>query len=139
VRVVSLLASGTELVCALGVGDRLVGRSHECDNPEWVERLPVCSAPTFDITGSSREIDTLVRARLQASEPLYRIDEALLLELAPDVIITQTHCEVCAVSSTDVARHGLSRKKVVDMGASTIDGVLAAAGTSSVALQSRPA
>jgi len=63
-RVVSLLASGTELVCALGAADRLVGRSHECDTPEWVKRFPVCSAPTFDITGSSREID----AGLQCGE-----------------------------------------------------------------------
>jgi len=125
-QVVSLLASGTELVCALGAGDRLVGRSHECDNPEWVKRLPVCSAPTFDITGSSREIDALVRQRLRAGEPLYRVNEALLLELAPDVVITQTHCEVCAVSPKDVARGEsatLCRKQVVALSAGTLDGI----------------
>lgn len=126
-RVVSLLASGTELVCALGVGDRLVGRSHECDTPEWVKRLPACSAPTFDITGSSGEIDALVRDRLRDGKPLYRVDEALLVELAPDVLITQSHCEVCAVSPEDVARADparLSRKQVVDMGAGTLEGIL---------------
>jgi iron complex transport system substrate-binding protein len=126
-RVVSLLASGTELVCALGAGDRLVGRSHECDTPEWVKRLPACSAPTFDITGSSREIDALVRQRLQSGEPLYRVDEALLVELAPDVLITQSHCEVCAVSPRDVARAepaSLCRKQVVDMSAGTLEGIL---------------
>lgn len=126
-RVVSLLASGTELVCALGAGDRLVGRSHECDTPEWVKRLPACSAPTFDITGSSREIDALVRRRLQAGETLYRVDEELLVELTPDVLITQSHCEICAVSPKDLARNDpprLSRKQVVDMGASTLDGIL---------------
>ncbi len=126
-RVISLLASGTELVCALGAGDRLVGRSHECDTPEWVKRLPACSAPTFDITGSSREIDALVRQRLRDSEPLYRVDEALLVELAPDVLITQSHCEVCAVSPKDVARAdppSLCRKQVVDLGAGTLEGIL---------------
>ena len=54
-RIASLLASGTELVCALGLGDRLVARSHECDFPDWVKRLPAVSRPTFDIAGTSGE------------------------------------------------------------------------------------
>jgi iron complex transport system substrate-binding protein len=97
-RIVSLLASGTELCCALGAGDRLVGRSHECDHPAWVKALPAVSEPTFDISGSSADIDRRVRERLRAGEPLYRVDEAALARLAPDVLITQTHCEVCAVT-----------------------------------------
>jgi iron complex transport system substrate-binding protein len=97
-RIVSLLASGTELCCALGAGDWLVGRSHECDHPPWVKALPAVSEPTFDITGSSAEIDRRVRERLHAGEPLYRVDEEALARLAPDVLITQTHCEVCAVT-----------------------------------------
>ena len=97
-RIVSLLASGTELVCALGLGDQLVGRSHECDFPEWVKKLPAMSRPTFDVTGTSLEIDQRVRERLHAKLPLYEVDEAALAALAPDVVITQTHCEVCAVS-----------------------------------------
>jgi iron complex transport system substrate-binding protein len=133
-RIVSLLASGTELVCALGLGERLVGRSHECDFPAWVERLPVVSRPTFDITGSSLEIDELVRSRLRAGQPHYEVDEALLLELAPDVLITQTHCEVCAVSPGDLA-HGrlpsLRREQVVALSGGTLaqilDGFLAVA------------
>ena len=100
-RIVSLLASGTELCCALGAGDRLVGRSHECDIPEWVKTLPSVSEPTFDVSGSSGEIDRLVRARLRAGQPLYHVDEARLAALAPDVLITQTHCEVCAVTPGD--------------------------------------
>src|SRR6185503_13971520 len=72
-RIVSLLASGTELTCALGAGEQLVGRSHECDYPEWVKELPVVSEPTFDVSGSSGEIDRLVRARLRAGLPLYRV------------------------------------------------------------------
>lgn len=122
-RVVSLLASGTELVCALGLGDRLVGRSHECDFPEWVARLPVVSRPLFDITGSSREIDERVRSRLHDGLPLYQVDERLLLELSPEVLITQTHCEVCAVSPADVpdlAAARLLRTPVVDLRGGTL-------------------
>lgn len=77
-RIVSLLASGTEIVCGLGAGDALVGRSHECDNPEWVKRLPCCTQPAFDIEMSSREIDAEVRRRLRAGEPLYHVDAELI-------------------------------------------------------------
>jgi len=126
-RIVSLLASGTELVCALGAGEMLVGRSHECDTPEWVKRLPAVSRPTFDVTGSSAEIDRLVRTRLAAGEPLYEVDEKLLVELAPDVLITQTHCEVCAVTPGDVGRgvpSALCRRQVVALRAGTLEGIL---------------
>src|SRR6185503_11594488 len=125
-RIVSMLASGTELVCKLGLGDRLVGRSHECDHPRWVERLPVVSRPTFDVTGSSGDIDAHVRRRLRSGEPLYQIDETLLERLAPDVIITQTHCEVCAVGPGDLT-HGapkLQRKQVVALDAGSLEGIL---------------
>jgi iron complex transport system substrate-binding protein len=125
-RVVSLLASGTELCCALGAGEWLVGRSHECDHPEWVKSLPAVSEPTFDVSGTSAEIDRLVRARLRAGEPLYRVDEARMAALAPDVIITQTHCEVCAVTPGDLA-HGparLQRQPVVALTAGTLAGIL---------------
>jgi iron complex transport system substrate-binding protein len=126
-RIVSLLASGTELLCALGLGDKLVGRSHECDYPAWVRRLPEVSRPTFDISGSSREIDELVRTRLRAGEPLYQIDEALLVALAPDLLVTQTHCEVCAVSPADLVHHlpaKLTRRPVVALSGSTIAAIL---------------
>jgi iron complex transport system substrate-binding protein len=126
-RIVSLLASGTELVCALGLGDRLVGRSHECDTPEWVTRLPAVSRPTFDATGSSRDIDARVRELLRAGAPLYAVDDALLVALRPDVVLTQTHCEVCAVSPGDIA-HGagatLERERVVSLRAGTLEEIL---------------
>ena len=61
-RIVSLIASATEIVCALGFEEQLVGRSHECDYPESVRRLPVCTAPKFDVEGSSCEIDQRVKA-----------------------------------------------------------------------------
>lgn len=126
-RIVSLLASGTELLCALGLGDKLVGRSHECDYPAWVRSLPEVSRPTFDISGSSREIDELVRTRLRAGEPLYQIDEALLVALAPDLLVTQTHCEVCAVSPADLVHHlpaKLTRRPVVALSGGTIAAIL---------------
>jgi iron complex transport system substrate-binding protein len=126
-RIVSLLASGTELVCALGLGERLVGRSHECDYPAWVTRLPAVSRPTFDVTGSSRDIDERVRQRIHAQEPLYEVDDARLTSLAPDIVITQTHCEVCAVSPADLA-HGvkerLVREQVVALRTGTLEGIL---------------
>jgi iron complex transport system substrate-binding protein len=126
-KIVSLLASGTELVAALGLGERLVGRSHECDHPAWVKRLPALSKPAFDIHGTSAEIDARVRERLHAGLPLYEVDEAHLAALAPDIIITQTHCEVCAVSPGDLA-HGvaakLERHQVVALATGTVDGIL---------------
>ncbi len=125
-RIVSLLASGTELVCALGAGDRLVGRSHECDHPSWVRRLPAVSHPTFDIVGTSREIDERVRARLLAGQPLYEVDESALVALAPDLLITQTHCEVCAVTPADLA-HGsraLVREQAVALRIGSLDAIL---------------
>jgi len=103
-RIVSLLASATEIVCALGAGEMLVGRSHECDNPEWVRRLPACSAPAFDVSVSSGEIDREVRRRLRAGEPLYHVQGELIRELHADLVITQSHCQVCAVTPGDVER-----------------------------------
>lgn len=105
-RIVSLLASATEIVCALGAGEMLVGRSHECDNPEWVRSLPACSSPAFDIAVSSGEIDAEVRRRLRSGEPLYHIHGELIRELHADLVITQSHCEVCAVTPGDVDRSG---------------------------------
>jgi iron complex transport system substrate-binding protein len=126
-RIVSLLASGTELVCALGAGDWLVGRSHECDHPSWVTRLPAVSRPTFDITGSSRDIDEQVRRRLRAGLPLFEVNEDAIQALAPDVLITQTHCEVCAVSPADLApdpRSSHPRKQVVALRAGSLEDIL---------------
>jgi iron complex transport system substrate-binding protein len=105
-RVVSLLASGTEIVCGLDAGDMLVGRSHECDNPPWVKRLPQCTHPAFDVDMSSGDIDREVRRRLASGEPLYHIDAERIDALAPDLLITQTHCDVCAVTPADVRREG---------------------------------
>jgi iron complex transport system substrate-binding protein len=101
-RVVSLIASSTEIVCALGCEDWLVGRSHECDFPESVKRLPVCTEPKFAVAGSSAEIDKRVRDLARDALSVYQVHEHMLAELAPDVIVTQSQCEVCAVSLKDV-------------------------------------
>lgn len=101
-RIVSLIASSTEIACALGLEDQLVGRSHECDFPESVKRLPVCTEPKFDVHGSSSEIDQRVKALLRDALSVYRVHPDLLKQLRPEVILTQTQCEVCAVSLKDV-------------------------------------
>ena len=101
-RIVSLIASATEIVCALGFEEDLVGRSHECDYPLAVKRLPVCTSPKFNVEGTSYEIDQRVKAILQDALSVYRVDATLLDELRPTHIITQSQCEVCAVSLKDV-------------------------------------
>lgn len=103
-RIVSLLPSSTEIVCALGLEANLVGRSHECDYPAGIEALPVLTAPRFDPSGSSLEVDQRVKTVLKEATSVYTIDAELLARLAPDVVITQTQCEVCAVSFAEVER-----------------------------------
>ena len=123
-RIVSLLASGTEIVCALGAGESLVGRSHECDNPPWVSALPACTRPAFDISMPSGQIDAEVRRRLKAGEPLYHVDNALIDSLRPDLIIAQEHCEVCAVTPADVGRAGCAVAcRVLALRAGTVQGI----------------
>jgi iron complex transport system substrate-binding protein len=100
--VVSLIASATEIVCALGCHDRLVGRSHECDYPREVVQLPALTAPKFKVEGASADIHERVRAIVRDGLSVYRVDGEALKALEPDVILTQDHCEVCAVSLTDV-------------------------------------
>ena len=101
-RVLSLLSSTTEVVCALGCADQLVGRSHECDYPPEVMNLPICTKPKFNIDGSSIEVDGQVKSILQNALSVYYINEDLLKKLKPDIILTQSQCEVCAVSEKDV-------------------------------------
>src|SRR5215470_9081767 len=101
-RIVSLIASATEIVCALGAESEMVGRSHECDFPSSVKRLPVCTSPKFEIDGLSYEIDQRVKAILQEALSVYRVDADLLERLRPTHIVTQSQCEVCAVSLKDV-------------------------------------
>ncbi len=103
IRVVSLLPSATETVCALGARERLVGVSHECDHPPDVRGLPILTASRISVDGSSREIDARVRGALvQDALSIYTVDVEKLGSLSPDVILTQDLCDVCAVSLDDV-------------------------------------
>lgn len=102
-RIASLLPSSTEIVAALGLGDALVGRSHECDYPTHVRTLPALTAPKFAVSGGSQVIDQSVRTLVEQGLSVYRINADMLDELAPDIVITQSQCEVCAVNFDEVA------------------------------------
>lgn len=101
-RIVSLLPSATEIVCALGLEDRLVGVTHECDYPASVRRLPKVTRTLIPGDASSGEIDRLVRERLETGRALYSLDLPALEALAPGLIVTQALCDVCAVAEDEV-------------------------------------
>lgn len=101
-RIVSLLPSATEIVCALGLGDQLVGVTHECDYPPAVRGLPKVTRTLIPTDAASRDIDEMVRAQLTTERALYKLDLAALERLQPELIVTQTLCDVCAVATSDV-------------------------------------
>lgn len=104
-RIVSFLPAGTEIAHALGAGADLVGRSHECDFPPGVEKLPIVSRPSLALEGlSSEDTDRAVAEHMASGASMYLIDEVLLRELAPDVILTQNLCKVCAPSGNELSR-----------------------------------
>jgi iron complex transport system substrate-binding protein len=101
-RIVSLVPSATEMLFALGLGDDVVGVTHECDYPEAARDLPKVTKDKLEPGLSPAEIDAAVKARVLAGEAIYDLDAEALHELAPDLIVTQALCEVCAVSYDDV-------------------------------------
>ncbi len=103
-RIVSLIASASEIVHSLGLTRYQVGRSHECDFPPEILSLPVSTAPAFPTEGSSAEIDQRVKQRVADALSVYEVSRELLDALQPTHIITQTQCRVCAVSLEDVER-----------------------------------
>jgi len=103
-RLLPLVSSATEIVHALGLGAFQVGRSHECDYPPQVASLPICTRPAISVSGSSAEIDRLVKERVASAMSVYDVDSSLIRRLRPTHIITQTQCKVCAVSLEDVER-----------------------------------
>ena len=112
-RIASFLPAATEMVCALGRTDSLVGITHECDYPPEVKSKPILVRNVLPVeTMSQSEIDRAVAARLREGQSLYQIDEALLQEQAPDLILTQNLCQVCAPSGNEVSQvlKSLSRK-----------------------------
>ena len=123
-RIVSLLPAATEMAVALGLGDALVGRSHECDHPPEVMRLPVLTAPRIDASGSSRAIHDQV----ERATAMFTLDAVQLAALRPDVILTQAACDVCAVAEADVAAAARSLDpppRIVSLSSTTLAGVFA--------------
>lgn len=100
--IVSLLPSSTEMICELGMQDQLLGISHCCDYPSAVTHLPRVTNTLVDSSAPGQAIDSQVTQLLQQQSALYSLDQALLDKLAPDMIVTQAVCDVCAVSGTDV-------------------------------------
>ena len=127
VRICSLLPSATEIVFAIGAGDRLVGVSHECDYPPAAIGLPRVTRSRLPAGLPSDEIDALVASSVGAGQSLYEIDTALLESLRPDLIITQLLCDVCAVT-TDHVEQALSalprRPRVLSLGSHSLDDIL---------------
>jgi iron complex transport system substrate-binding protein len=126
-RIVSLLPGATEIVSSLGFKEGLVGRSPECDFPPGIAHLPVCTEPKFNPQGSSRDIDLRVKALLEEALSVYRLHADLLRRLKPGRIVTQSQCEVCAVSETDlidvVGSWVDSRPQLVSLNPETLEGI----------------
>jgi iron complex transport system substrate-binding protein len=140
-RVVTLLPAATEIVAALGAEDQLVGISHECDFPHSVRHLPRVTATPIDSTRPGAAIDAQVRALRQAGRPVIAIDTDELRRLAPELIVTQGLCEVCAVSDGEV--HRLSSvlspaPRVLSLNARTLAGVWDDVRSVGMALDRRP-
>ncbi|THD58097.1 cobalamin-binding protein [Phenylobacterium sp.] len=101
-RIVSLLPSATEIAVAIGCGDALVGRSHECDVPAGVERLPVCTATKLEKGLTARQVEDRVQEIVRQGLSVYEVDAERLKALKPDIILTQSQCAVCAVTPRDL-------------------------------------
>ena len=131
-RIASLVPSATEMLFALGLGDSVVAVTHECDHPPAAARLPHVTRSLIPDGLAPVDIDRAVRERTARGEALYGLDAGLLARVAPDLVVTQAVCAVCAVSYDDVVavagRIG-SRPRVVSLDPSTLDDVLAGAGT----------
>lgn len=125
-RIVSLLPSATEIVCALGLEAALVGVSHECDFPPAVRGLPRVTTTAIPPAAGSRDIDAAVRERLAGHTALYSLDVERLAALAPDLIVTQALCDVCAVADAEVraAAQALARvPRVINLEPFTLEEV----------------
>ena len=126
-RILSLLPSATEIVYALGLGDDLVGVSHECDYPDDAKNKPIVSTSSLSTALRSDEIHSVVSEHRHSSHSLYRIDEQLLKQLDPEVILTQELCTVCAIPVAqvrDAARILAGPRCIVSLEPTTLHQVL---------------
>jgi iron complex transport system substrate-binding protein len=142
VRIVSLVPSATEMLFALGLGDDLVAVTHECDYPDAARDLPRVTQDVLPSGLSAAEIDAAVKERTLAGESIYKLDEEALHELAPDLIVTQALCSVCAVSYDDVrsiAEEIDSQPMVISLDPHTVGEVLGDARTLAQATNSKDA
>lgn len=121
-RIVSLIPSGTDIVAALGLGAQLVGISHECDHI-IARGLPVVTRSAIDSTRAPAQIDADVNNAITAGQSLYLTDRARLRELDPDVVLTQTICDVCAVNSHTAARDLPPGARLINLSATSFDGL----------------
>jgi iron complex transport system substrate-binding protein len=130
-RVVALLPAATEIVCALGASDRLAGITHECDDPGSPRRIPRVTRSAITAGAAAARVDAEVRERSAAGASVFELDEDTIASLAPDLLITQALCDVCAVSEGDVralAARLPHAPPVLTLSATTIDGVFADIG-----------
>lgn len=150
-RIVSLLPSATEIICGLGWQDQLVGISHECNWPPCIRHLPRVTRSNVNSSADSLQIDEQVKTLLAAGQSLYDVDVELLTSLGPDVILTQSQCDVCAVSYESVVElveghSALNGASLIALNPNSIDDVLDdivhvgnVLGTTAAALQYRAA
>jgi len=127
VRIVSLIPSATEMLFALGLGPDVIAVTHECDYPPAARELPKITRDVLEPGLSPREIDAAVKERTLAGESIYELDDELLHDLRPDLIVTQELCSVCAVSYEDVralAEEIETRPRVVSLDPHTVGEVL---------------
>ena len=131
-RIASLLPSSTEMVCLLGLADRLVAVSHECDHPAAaVAGVPRVTASLIPADATSAQVDALVRERVAGRRPLYRLDADALAATRPDLIVTQALCDVCAVDEAEVCRVAADlpgRPRVLNLEPTSLAGVFDAIG-----------
>jgi iron complex transport system substrate-binding protein len=124
VRIVSLLPGATETLFALGVGDSVVGVTHECDHPAAARVLPSVTRPTLDLDGlNGAEVEARVAAAAASGQPLYELDVARLRRLAPDLVVAQDVCRVCAVPAEQVL-HELEGARVLRQHPHSLEEVL---------------
>lgn len=124
-RIVSFLPSATEMICALGLSDRLMGITHECDYPPEIKNKPIVVRGILPIEQMTPlEIDTAVSQRMRAGQSLYQVDEELLQKISPDLIVTQDLCQVCAPSGnevTDLLKRLSSRPDILSLTPQSLD------------------